>query len=245
MRGTEGSVCREPVHALRERLGVRVDPRHVGQRARIGQEVLLNAQFDLAAHGQVGRAHEVERSSDRAFGGILDRHDRIVGLAALDGAEDLIDRRIRRRVDERAEVLRDRRVAECSRGSQVGNAQLLLERQACRHDFAEYAGHGRVGQRSGVGRHEPREHLGFAFGTIGGAALLQLADGLGVLRARVEAREDLAVERVDRRPMAGEFGLLSFGCGCGHVGSSATLRRPLRPFPRRAPDPPAFHRRPG
>src|SRR4029077_392628 len=101
--------------------------------------------------------------------------------------------------DDRPEKLRDDRVTERAGWPQVGYAQLLFEREAGRHDFAEHDSHGRVGQRPRIGCGEPRKHLGFAFGTVGGAPLLQLTDGLGVFRARVEATEDLAVERIDRR----------------------------------------------
>ena len=137
------------------------------------------------------------RAADGAFGRILDRHHGVVRLAAVDRAEDVVERRRRHRLDERAEVLGDRGVAERAGGPEVGDAQRLLERAARRHDLAEHAGDGSLRQRPGVRRVQAREHLRLALGAVRRAPALQLADRLRVPRALVQALEDLAIQRVD------------------------------------------------
>ncbi len=97
----------------------------------------------------------------------------------------------------------DRGVAERPGRSEVGDAQLLLEREARRHHLPKDADDRGVGQRSAVVLAQAREHLRFALGPIrrAAAARLQRADRLGVHGALVQAREDLPIEHVDRIPM--------------------------------------------
>ena len=111
-----GQMAREPLHALRERLRVRIDlasPRPA--RARSTSRFCCDAQLDLAADRKRRLAHEIERAADGAFGRILDRHDRVVGLPAFGRAEHVVDRRERLGVDELTEMLRHRRVRERAR----------------------------------------------------------------------------------------------------------------------------------
>ena len=65
----------------------------VAERGRVRQQILVDAQLDLAADRRAASAHEIERAADRALGRILDRHDGVVGLPALGGAKHLVDRR--------------------------------------------------------------------------------------------------------------------------------------------------------
>ena len=138
------------------------------------------------------------------FGGVLDGDDRVVGLPALRRSEDLVDRRAGHGVDELSEVLRDRIVRKRARRAQVRDPQRLLEREARRHHLAEYADDRFAGERSAVRRVQARQHLRLALGPIGRAAGLERADRLRVRGARVEPLENLAVERIDRRAVAGE-----------------------------------------
>ena len=79
---------------------------HAASSHCLRKQVLLDcAACHLAADREVVSSNKVERASDRAFGRILDRHDRVVGLPALDRAEHVVDRRARHRVDEAAEML--------------------------------------------------------------------------------------------------------------------------------------------
>ncbi len=193
-------VAREPLRALRKRLRMRVDLDDAIEAGCVRQQVLLHAQLDLAADRKLGRVHQVERAADGALRGVLDGNHAVVGPARLARAENLVDARARQRIDELAEMLADGRVAERARRTEVCDAQALLECQACRHHLAEDADDRRVGQRAAVALAQPREHLRLAVGAIrgGAAARLQLADRLRVHGALIEAREDFAVEDVDR-----------------------------------------------
>jgi hypothetical protein len=194
------------MHALRERLRVTVDASHAGERGLVGKQVLLHAQLHFAAHRQVGQAHEIERAPDGAFSGVLDRHHRVVALAALHRAEYFVDRRQRRGVDEQTEMPGDGGVAERAGRPQIRDLELLLQRQACRHDLPEDAGHGGVRQRPRIAGRKRGEDLGLAFRPVGARPFLQRADRLRVPRARIEVGQDLAVERVDRGAVGGEVG---------------------------------------
>jgi hypothetical protein len=141
-------VPREPTDALRERLGVRVDPLHRRQVRSAREQVLLDAQLHLAHHRQVGRAHQVERAAHGALSRVFDWDDREVAATRLRGAEGLVDRAFGHRLDECAEMPGDRGVRERARRTEIGDRKATLEREAGRHDLAEDPGHGLVGKRT-------------------------------------------------------------------------------------------------
>jgi hypothetical protein len=73
--------------------------------------------------------HMRSKVADRALGRILDRHHRIIGLAGLGCAKHFIDRRARLGLDQVPEMLAHRGMAEGARRAEVGDSQLLLERE--------------------------------------------------------------------------------------------------------------------
>ena len=54
---------------------------------RVGQQVLRDAQLDLAANREIGSGTSGRACAHRAFGRVLHRHDRVIRLPALDGAK--------------------------------------------------------------------------------------------------------------------------------------------------------------
>src|SRR5215470_3356397 len=177
---------------------MRVDTRHRAEGRHGGQQMLRDAQLDLADDDQLGLAHEVQRAADGALGGVLDGHHRVVGLAGFSSAEDFVDRRVGLGVDEIAEMPSDGGMAERTRRPQVGDAQPALEREARRHHLAENAGNRLVGQRAAVFQLQRAKHLRFALGAVCCPLAFERTDRLGMRRALVEQTQELAIERVDR-----------------------------------------------
>ena len=213
---------------------MRVDARHVLDRGGIRQQVLANPQPDLAADDERRLAHEIERAAHRALGRVLDRDHRIVGLTRLRGAKDLVDRRAGLGLDEAPEVLGDRRVRKRSGGTEIRDAQRLLERETRRHHLAEDTGNRFVRQRSAVFRLQPREDLGLALGPVGGAARLQRADRLRVRGARIERREQLrSILSIAARCSASSRSSAVRGFGHGTLHGSIAADRDRRVTPRR------------
>ena len=202
-----GQMLGQPLDTLRERLRVRVDPRDLGKISGVRQKILLDAKLHFAANRKLRLAHEIERTADGSFGRVLNGHDSVVGLPALGGAKDFVDRRVGVRIDELTEVTRDRCVTECSGRAQVRDTQALLEREARRHDLPEHARDRVVGERPAVLDREPRQDLRFALGPIRGSARLESADRVRMGRTRVQLLENFAIERIDRFTMTRELGV--------------------------------------
>jgi hypothetical protein len=164
-------------------------------------------QLDLAADQQRRLAHEIQRSSHRTLCRVLHRDHCIVGLAAFDGTEHVVDRRAGFAAHEVAEVLDHCRMRERARGAEIGNPQRLLERHARRHHLPEYAGDRFVGQRAAVLALQAAQDLRLALRPVHHPAGLERADRLRVRGPRVEALEDLAIEGIDRGAMGREIGV--------------------------------------
>ena len=100
-------------------------------------------------------------------------------------------------------------MAERAGRPEVGDAELLLQREAGGHHLPEHARHVLAGERARVLGDEPAEHLRLPLGPPGrpAGAGLELADRLRVAGPLVQPREHLAVEAIDRLAMAGEFGV--------------------------------------
>src|SRR5439155_8772186 len=133
-----GQVLRQPAVALREGLGMRVDAPHGPQALSLEQEILLHAQLDLRANAKRRGEQQVERAADDAFGRVLYRHHGELHRARLAAAERVIDRARRLALDRAAEMLAYRLLAEGPLGSEVGDADRLLQAAAGRDHLAEY-----------------------------------------------------------------------------------------------------------
>jgi hypothetical protein len=77
--------------ALTKRLRVRIDFADAGQRRFVGQEMLMDAQQHFTTHLERRAHQQIEGAADRAVGRILDRHDRIIGVAGFDLAQYVVD----------------------------------------------------------------------------------------------------------------------------------------------------------
>ena len=67
--------------------------RRILDAARAREQELVHAQFDFAADLERRLQQKIERASDRAFGGVFHRHDRVVRRVVLGSAEHGVDRR--------------------------------------------------------------------------------------------------------------------------------------------------------
>ena len=81
-------------------------------------------------------------------------------------------------------------------GPRIGDRDAVLERAAGRHDFRVKPRQRRRRQRPPVARRHAPQHLGFALGTVLGAAL-GVPDGLRQRRALAQQVDDAVVERID------------------------------------------------
>ena len=227
-RAARGRCCVEPLHALRERLRVRIDLRHLAQRCRVRQQVLPDAQLDLAADRQVGRAHQVERAAHRALGRVLDGHDRVVGLPALAGAEDLVDRRARRASTNAPKCLVTAAWLKVPAGPRYAMRSGCSSARHADITCRNTAGDGSFDERAADFRLQAREHLRLALGAIGRRAAAALsADRLRVPRALVEPREHRG-RAVDRR-RGGERRLGLRRSAAPHAASRRRRTRRLPP----------------
>src|SRR5438132_47015 len=88
---------------------------------------------------------EVSSRPEGARGGVVDAHDRVVGLTRLGGTENFVEGCVGLGVDEIPEMPGNRGVAERSCRPEIRDAKFLLERETGRHDLAENGGDGVVG----------------------------------------------------------------------------------------------------
>ncbi len=187
-------------------------------------------------------AHEVERAADRAFGRILDRHDRVVGLAALRRAEHLVDRRAaapRRRTAPKC--LRDRGVAERARRARGRRSRSVCS--SARHADIDLRGRRRRRPRSDSGPRlrglQPRAAP--APRARAGTRRRRPSARRSPARARARALSRARISRSSASIAArwrGEFGSWPLASAVGHGGSrrrgvGATLARRRRRRSRR------------
>ena len=91
-------VAVEPLVALRQRLRVRVDAAGGADALGARHQLPVDAQAHLAADLSGLASSRSERAADRALGGVLHRHHAVVGIAGFHRAEDVVDRRHRRKL---------------------------------------------------------------------------------------------------------------------------------------------------
>jgi hypothetical protein len=160
------------------------------------KEILLHSQLDLAADAQRRGDEQIERAPDHALGGVLGRHHRELRAAGLAAPERLVDRRDRQRVDRAAEMSAHRLLAEGALGTEVGDADRLLQAAAGRDDLAEHRAHP-LPRQNAVFLRNAQENLALALGAVRGRAGLELADPLRLHGAALDQRGELVVEAVN------------------------------------------------
>ena len=187
---------------------------------------MLDGEEDLRDDFQFGLDEHVERMEDRAFGGVLDGHDAVVGLAAFDGGEDVGDGGAGLEAQAGAEIFQRGLVGEGGFRPEVGDAQFLLQRERGGDDFAVNGLERGGRERAGVGGIEAIKDGFLAAGHISLRALFLLgaADLARQAHARVETLDDFEVHRVD---------LLAQGIKIherGMMKSELSLKKPRQPF---------------
>src|SRR2546426_6531681 len=194
-------MARQPLHALRQRLRMRIHPGYRVERDILGQQILHDPQLDLADDRKRRLAHEIECATHGALGRILDRHDSVIGAPTLAGAEHLVDRAAGLGDYGIAEMTHDRGVAIRAGRSQIRHRHLLLQRETSRHDLAKDAAHRGIRQRSAVLCLHAAKHLRFTLRPVR-RTVLERADRLRVPGAFGDKPQQLAIENVDGSAVA-------------------------------------------
>src|SRR3954468_9572803 len=94
----------QPVAALRQRLVLRIDTLDAFERG-VGDQRVIYLEIELRDDLEIALDETIQRFAHRAFGGVLDRNDRVIRLAFLYGSEDVADRRHRVVIDAGPEFL--------------------------------------------------------------------------------------------------------------------------------------------
>ena len=152
-------VLAQPVPALREGLGLRVDPLDLAPLAPAEQAV-VDPQPDLGPDLQARQPDEhLERVGDPAVGRILQRDDPELDVAAVDLLEDRGDRADRDVLDGLAELGDRGEVAVAVLRPEAGDPQRPLQRPRAAHQLAEDQPE-RLRRAAGLGsRPGPGDHL--------------------------------------------------------------------------------------
>ena len=202
--GQGGVVGVQPVPALRQGLLVGADLlQRIDVRSALGQERVVDRQFDFRADAQSGGDEAVQGVLHHALGAVLHRHDAVVGGAGFHLAEDVAHRRQRPHPREVAELLDRGGFGVGAGGAEIGDGEGLLQRQAAGDDLAEQPLDVRVRERAFVLRPQPVENLRFAFRAVVDGGLGAAGGGLdfrhlaGAGGALVQEPVQLAVDAVD------------------------------------------------
>ncbi len=157
----------QPFAALGQRLRVGVDTRNA---LRLGaltdQQMVVNAQLDLATDDHVVFKKAVQRVVDRAFGGVFHRDHAKVHRTSNHFTEHFIDGSHRQTNHRMAEVLHGRGLGERTLRAEIGDLERLFKGQAGRHDFAKQPRHFFVAQWAAIAVHDPPKHRRLAFRAI-------------------------------------------------------------------------------
>src|SRR5712691_8970853 len=105
-------------------------------------------------------------------------------------------------------MLAYRLLAEGALGSEVGEADRFLEAAAGRDHLAEHRGQALRGERACIGLRYAAQDFGFALRAVSRRARLHRADALRQVRAAVEQRRELVVERIDLAAQLFDFDAL-------------------------------------
>ena len=122
-----GEMAREPVAALRQRLRSAVHLADLGPVAG-GEKMVVDPQRHLRADLDREPEEVVERVGDPAVGRVLQRHHAVVGVPGMHLLEGGTDARHGDEFHRVAEPVEGRKMAVGPRRTQVGDAQVLLDR---------------------------------------------------------------------------------------------------------------------
>ena len=201
-------VLAEPVPALRDRLGLRIDAADPAPLAE-ADEAVADPKADLGLDLEAGLADEhVEGVGDPAVGRVLQRDDPEVDVAAGDLLEDGGDRAERDVLDRLAEAGDRGEVAVAVLRPEAGDPELALEGAGAADQLAEDEAQGLVRERPAAGLEGAGVDLVLARGgpDVEPGRLLDPADLHGDRGAVVEEVDQLAVDPVDLDAKVGQGG---------------------------------------
>ncbi len=212
-----GQMRLEPLTTLGKRLGDRRHALHIRQAAAAREQVMDDAEHDLAADRRLRLDQRIECGRHHALRRVLDGHDGEVCVAALHRDHHIRDGGLGQQLGLATELLARREVAEGPFGSEIGDAQRPFEAAHDADDLAEYMGDRSGRERAGVEGRESREDLPLARGIEAEdtGSLLEPPDLEHEPRALVQSLEDCIVHGIDARTQAREVGA---GAVRPHVG---------------------------
>jgi hypothetical protein len=125
-----------------------------------------NRQNVLLPNEEVAFDERVGRHVDGAFGGVLERHDTVSSITAVDRFEDSVDGRGVSIACLKPEEMTSCKLREGAFGPEVSNAKRLLNGKTGAHDLTKDSAN-RVGRKSlAPFRDEPLEHRLLALGIM-------------------------------------------------------------------------------
>ena len=201
-------VLAQPVAALREGLGLGIDPPDLAPLAA-SEQAMVNPQPDLGPDLQVGELDEhLERVGDPAVGRVLQGDDAELDVPAVDLLEDGGDRADGDVLDGLAKFRHRGQVAVAVLGTQAGDAQGPLERPGAAHQLAEDQPQRLDGKRALAGGQGPRDDLVLARRRpdLQPLMMLDLTDLRGDLGPAVEQVDQVEIELIDLPPQARQRG---------------------------------------
>lgn len=196
-----GEVFLEPKTALSEDGGVAVEGANFLAGAG-GHQAVFDAQENLGADVEGAVGEEVQGVDGSALGGVFDRDDAVVSLAAGHGIEDLFETFDGSVIDAGTELIDGGLVGPCAGGAQEGDAEIVLQGEGGGHDFAVNGTDALLGEAAigfGVFADEALKDGFLAFRGIDLEALgfLDDADFVNEVGAVVEQAQEFGVEGVD------------------------------------------------
>ena len=213
----------EPAAALGERLRVGDDTPEIGERTvGTGEEAVADGQRDLGADAEGRIGEQIERVRDHALGRVLDRNDAEIRPPALHFMKHLTYRAGGSVLGRGAELLARGEVRVGRLGTEVGDAQVLLEAARRRDDLAEDGTYQPLRERARVGARETRDHPLLPARRVHARVRPRLLprDLEGKACAAVQEAQELVIDPVDLLPQRGNRALakhaaLAAGCSVG------------------------------
>ena len=127
---------------------VRVNPLQRREIVRLGQKIVVNAHFHLAADLEIRVQEHIERMADNTLGGIFYRHNAEISLSSLHLIKHGFNGRMPQGLYRVPEMPVHRLLGKGAFRSEVGNLHGFLPGQAGRHDLPEQAQHFGITQRT-------------------------------------------------------------------------------------------------
>ena len=86
----------------------------------------MNAHNDFTTNLERGTEQQIQRTANRALGGILNWHDGVICVARFNIAEHVINRCLRQQTNGMTKLLNGSRFRECAQWAKEGYANRLF-----------------------------------------------------------------------------------------------------------------------